>query len=385
MLFSASANAPRMNRLPQRSSLVAQMAGILREQIRGGVWQKWLPSEHELCSQCHIARMTLRRALRRLENEGLLRSAQGRRREILAGSHLENPEPSRRVVLLSRLPVPLQPPFDAFWINELRLGLEETGYHLEIHTERACYGRGGAGSLKVLLEQLRPAGWVLANSTEEMQQWFSRRRLPCLIVGSRHPGVDLPFIDKAYRAVCRHAVGLFLARGHERMALINPDSGAAGDLESEAGFNEGIAQTCRGNIRGEVVRHNATVADICNRLGSLFRRSDPPTALLVSRSTNALTVMGHLMRCSLRLPEEVALISRDDDSFLERMVPSVARYVVKPETMANRICSAVLALLNTGCVSPANCQIMPKFKDGETLGPKMPRVKAEAGSSGTRR
>ncbi len=365
-----------MHRLPQRTSLVAQTAAILRERIASGDWHKWLPSEHELCAEYHIARMTLRRALRQLEGEGLLRSRQGKRREIQSSEGMPSPAASRRVVLLARVPVQFQPPFDAYWTNELRLALEEAGYHLEVHTNRSFYSPNPANNLEVLLQQLRPAGWVLANSTQEMQRWFSRQRLPCVIVGSRHGSVELPFVDKAYRAICRHAVGLFLARGHERMALLNPDSGAAGDLESEEGFNEGIRQTQRQNIKGNVIRHDGTVTDICNRLNSLFRRRDPPTALLVSRSINVLTVMGHLMRCSLRLPEDVSLISRDHDSFLQQMVPSVARYVVSSEKMANLISTTVVTMLNSGWLSPAECEIMPKFSEGETLGPPPPAADA---------
>ncbi len=369
-----------MHRLPQKTSLVAQTTALLRERIQSGDWQKWLPSEHELCAEYHIARMTLRRALHWLESERLIQSRQGKRREIVVLPGSENPAASRRVVLLARVPVQFQPPFDAFWTNELRLALEEADYHLEIHTDPSCFGRGFAGTLKALAEQLRPAGWVLANSTRQMQAWFSERKLPCIIVGSRHEGIELPFVDKAYRAVCRHAAGLLLARGHERLALINPDSGAAGDLESEQGFREGVAQSHRRNVQADVVRHDGTVADICDRLNALFRRRNPPTALLVSRSMNVLTVMGHLMRCGLRLPQDVALISRDDDSFLERMVPSVARYVVSPETMGHRICGTVLAMLNNGIVSASDSQIMPRFTEADTLGPVVPVRRGDAPS-----
>jgi hypothetical protein len=69
------------------------------------------------------------------------------------------------------------------------------------------------------------------------------------------------------------------------------------------------------------------------------------------------------------MPQEVALISRDHEPFLDKMVPSVARYMVRPQAMANRICSAVLEMVRSGCVSPATCRIMPEFIDGETLGP----------------
>jgi DNA-binding LacI/PurR family transcriptional regulator len=368
-----------MHRLPQKSSLVSQAAAILRERIEAGEWHNWLPGEHELCSQMRVARMTLRRALEQLQRAGLVRASQGKRREIIARRRRRGPAATGRVLLLTPVALHFLPPFDAFWANALRETLEESGYHLEIHADRGPFGRGRGASLDRLMTQFRPVGCVLIYSTRNMQLWFSRRKFPCVIVGSRHPDVDLPSVDKAHRAICRHAVGLFLARDHRQLALVSPESGAAGDLESEEGFNEGLAQTTRCDVRGSVVRHDGSVADICTKLHTLFRRQDRPTGLLVSRSLNVLTVVGHLMRESLRLPQDVALISRDHDPFLERMVPSVARYIVSPEGMASRVSSAVLEIVQTGLVSPANHQIMPEFTEGESLGPK--RVDSAAAES----
>jgi LacI family transcriptional regulator len=343
----------------------------VRERIQSGEWHKWLPGEHDLCAQFHVARMTLRAALQELQRAGFVRSSQGKRREIVARRSGAAPARSGRVLLLTPMPLPLLAPFHALLINALRDELDRAGFHLEIHAERGPYGRGWSLNLERLMEQLRPAGCVLVASTEKMQLWFSRQRRPCVIVGSRHPGVELPSVDKAHRAACRHAVGLFLARGHRHLALLNPASGLAGDLESEEGFREGALQSKHGDVEASVVRHDGTVADICDKLHALFRRRDRPTGLLVSRSVNVLTVMGLAMRSGLRLPEDLALISRDHEPFLENMVPSVALYVVSPETMAHRISAAVLELAQSGFVSASNYQIMPEFREGETLGPTL--------------
>src|SRR5213593_3402149 len=109
-----------MIRLPQKSSLVAQTAAILRERIESGEWHKWLPGEHELCGQLHVARMTLRLALAQLSRAGLVRSSQGRRREIVARRLGATSTVSRRVLLLTPVPLHFPLPFDVFWANELR-------------------------------------------------------------------------------------------------------------------------------------------------------------------------------------------------------------------------------------------------------------------------
>jgi len=360
-----------MNRLPQKASLAAQTATILKERIASGEWHKLLPGEHALCAELQIARMTLRRALAQLERTGLLRVRQGKRREIVARRRPAAPGVSGPVLLLTPGPLHTLAPLHLFCANELREALEKEGFHFEIHAERGLFARGPSAGLERLMRQLHPAACILVSSTQKMQLWFSRRRLPCVIWGSKHPGVELPSVDKAYRAVCRHAVGLFLARGQRHVVLLNPESGAAGDLESEEGFREGAAQHQQGKVEASVARHDGTAGDICRVMAALLKRRAPPTALLVSRAVNVLAVMGYLMRCGLRLPEDVALISRDHEPFLDQMVPSVARYLVSPEAMAARISSAVLEMVRTGLVSAVDFQIMPEFIEGETLGPKL--------------
>jgi len=366
------------NRLPQKSSLVAQTAAILKDRIQSGEWHKWLPGEHELAAQFRVARMTLRAALAQLERAGIIRARQGRRREIVARKRRAASGVSGRVLLLTPVPLQLLTHLHVFCANELRDSLEKIGFHFEIHAERGLYGHGMGAGLERLMKQLRPAGCLLVSSPEKMQLWFSRRRLPCVIWGSKYPGVDLPSVDKAYKAVCRHAVGILLGRGHRRIVLFNPESGAAGDVQSEEGFQEGLIRASHSDLQGNVVRHDGTVRDMRTKLDLLWRRPDRPTALLVSRAANVLAVMGHLMRRGVRFPEDVALISRDHEPFLEQMVPSVARYVISPESMAHRMSTAVVETVQSGLTSLANYQIMPEFAEGETLAHAAARPPAAA-------
>jgi DNA-binding LacI/PurR family transcriptional regulator len=90
---------------------------------------------------------------------------------------------------------------------------------------------------------------------------------------------------------------------------------------------------------------------------------------LVARAGFVLTTIGYLLRSGLRVPQDVAIISRDDEAFLSQMVPGVARYFVSPETMAYRIFSAVSEVVRGSSPGPADLLIMPEFTEGETLGP----------------
>ena len=73
-----------MSRIPNRQSLPAQAARIIREMISSGDLQGLLPGERTLASQLQIGRDTLRAALTSLEADGIIsHNEQGKRRRIL--------------------------------------------------------------------------------------------------------------------------------------------------------------------------------------------------------------------------------------------------------------------------------------------------------------
>jgi len=355
-------------RTPQRLSLVAQTVAILQEHMESYPPGAKLESERELSRALGVSRLTLRTALAKLVREGRLRAGRGRRREILAaGQTSEGRQPARDVVALSPVPLYAVEPRVLFWIDELRDALSKENHRLTFVEQRNCYSEKPQHALETLITRQRPAVWLLYLSTHKMQQWFHERGLPAVIPGSRYEGVQLPSVDVDYRATCQHAVGRFLAKGHRCLALINPKSVAAGDIESEMSFR--AAGTAAGpGVEAIVAQHDRTVMGVCACLDRLLARTKPPTAFLVSRPTHALTALGHLIQRGLRFPKDAVLIARDHDSFLEHAVPSVARYQADPILFAHRLCRVVLEITSGGDVRNLDRRLVPRLLPGQTLG-----------------
>ena len=123
-----------MTRLPKKISLVAQTAVAIREAISLGRWKRRLPGEHELCSQLHVSRRTVRAALDQLCYDGLVKCCHGKRREIINQHLVRLPPASSRIVFLTPVPLQTLSPFGIFLIDRLREHLAEEGYLLEIHS-----------------------------------------------------------------------------------------------------------------------------------------------------------------------------------------------------------------------------------------------------------
>ncbi len=354
-----------MHAVPPRPSLITHSADFLREALLRGEWSGTLPSERTLCMRMRISRPTLRAVLAQLEKEGAVSAVESKKRRILArGSATHAAPPSRVIGLLSPVPQQAMPPFVLYWVDALRELLAEAGYQLELHVSAHCYSSRAAGCLSKLTQRVTAAAWVLFRSTPTMQRWFVEHAIPGLVAGSCADGAELPSVDIDYRAACRHATAMLRQKGHRHIALLLPDSAHGGDVESEHGFREALGGSSAGCL---VTRHHETAEQVVAHLDAALKRKPSPTAFLVARSSHALTVITHLLGGGHRLPRDFAVVSRDDDAFLDHVVPRVTRYSADAAKFAKRLSKLVLELAQTGRTSVKPVRLMPDLKRGETV------------------
>ncbi len=356
---------PPLPTLPQRVSLAAQAAQSLREGIRAGRWGERLPGERKLCEELQVSRDTLRVALDELQRRGWIEVAERQRRRIKHKQAVPNAGPRKRVIaLLSSQPFLALPLPIAFILDAVRDKLSKAGNTAELHASPSCFSAKPAKSLEKLVKQHPAAAWLVFGSKEPIQRWFVSRKLPCLIVGSCAPSASLPSIDADFKATCRHAGGVLLRKGHRRIALVLPQHAYGGDADSEQGLMDALASTPGAGL--VPLRHNGSAAHICALLDGIMRSQGPPTAYVVARTPHVLTVMMHLMRRGKRIPEDVAVISRDDDPYLQSTSPIVTRYAISPDQLARRVVLAARQMTDTGALEPKAIRLMPEFIAGET-------------------
>jgi DNA-binding LacI/PurR family transcriptional regulator len=357
--------AQPMHAVPPRPSLITHSADFLREALSRGEWTELLPSERTLCTRLRISRPTLRAVLAQLEREGVISAVENKKRRVLATKAFEGGATRSTIIaLLTPVPAQLMPPFVLFWVDALRELLAEAGYQLEVHASPHCFTAKPAGGLKKLTQRVHAAAWVLFRSTPAMQRWFGEQGMTSIIAGSCSDGIELPSVDLDYRATCRHAAAMLKQKGHRHIALLLPDSSHGGDAESEHGFHEALNAT---DATPLVLRHHESTTQLIEQLDDALRRKPAPTAFLVARSSHALTVITHLLRLGHKLPRDFAVVSRDDDAFLDHVVPRITRYAADPAKFAKRLAKLVLELAQTGRTSTKPVRLMPDLKRGETV------------------
>lgn len=349
--------------LPKRLSLVTQTVQSLCDGISSGHWQRWLPGERALCEHLQVSRRTIGAALGELQRKGWIEVAHRQRRRILRKCPRAVAAGTRElVVVLSAMPLQAMPQQTLVVMDVLRERLEKAGFTLELHVVPGCFTAHPARSMQKLVPTKLNAVWVLIGSAEPTQQWFVRQRVPCLVIGSCRADIALPSVDYDHRAACRHAGGVLLRKGHRRIALVVPHRTHGGDLESEEGLREALLNS-RG-VLWRVLRHDGTPAHLCGLLDKAMSDTHSPTAFVVVRAVHALTVILHLLRRGHRIPQDVTVISRDDDAYLQSVTPPIPRYTVNPAQLARHVTMALRQWAESGTLPQNAIRLMPVFTAG---------------------
>lgn len=354
--------------IPKRFSLSAQAAASISKAIDAGTWEGFLPSERRLCELFQISRPTIRTALRLLAKEGRFEIRQGRRNQLLKPPGDSTRRPNRLVGFITTEPIAHMPLSSYQRISEMRSSLAEQGFATEVLVCPPHSARTQRRKIEDFVRQNRVFCCVLLSVSKELQNWFLENSVPALVLGSCHPDVVLPSLDVDYRSVCRHSAGIFLGKGHRRLALLVPNSGVAGDLASEIGFREGVAQRpTSDDAHAYIVRHNGTAQSISMKLDALFDSTQAPTAILVARPQYVFIVIIYLLKHGLSVPDTVSFMARDYDHSFETVMPPIAHYSFGDESFYHRLSRLLLQMVSQGYLSPEPNLLFPRYVAGGTV------------------
>lgn len=358
-----------MLEVPQRASLVAQVAESIRHSLERHEWTEFLPPEMVLCEQLRVSRPTLRAALHVLQREGWIGVSQGKRTRIMhQGKRRATGTGERRVAVITPLPYHSLSPFVLYLLNELQSALHGMGVRLQLISDARFNDDQAVKTLESLAAGQSFHGWVLLIARQDLHRWFIDNRAPAVALGSLPPDVEIPSLGMDYEATVRHAAGVLLSRGHTHATILTPQlyTYTKDPFAPFCSLAEQI--TARGEATFSVTAHDGTVPHLREQLGLLRHARPRPTALIVVRPKHYLTVLTHLLDDGLRVPGDVSLICLSHEKYLDELVPSVAHYEINWEGFARRLVRMVTHILQDGSIPARHTMLIPEFHDGKSLG-----------------
>lgn len=351
---------------PLRRLSVAEMtAEHLRAGLRAGRWRGALPGVARLATELDVSRDTVRAALRLLETDGLLGSGgPGRSRRVIANGAGSHP---LRVGILQHDPLEVQNITSHLLLQVQRdLGaknhevffMRKTQVELQHNVRRIIRHLGE-----------NPAdAWIVVAGSRELLEWIATQAVPSLALYGRAEGLPLartgPLKAAVYADVTRHLLGL----GHRRIVLIasqarrEPNPG-----KSEQVFLDEL--TTHGILTGDyhLPDWEETPAGYSKLLERLFERT-PPTALIIDGAAQFIATMEFLARRRIHVPEQVSLVSTDDDAALAWCHPGVALIKWDTAPIVRHILRWVAAV-RKGTAERKTVNYPSEFMPGSSIGP----------------
>lgn len=116
-----------------------------------------------------------------------------------------------------------------------------------------------------------------------------------------------------------------------------------------------------------MLEHDGSVAQIEARLRRFAGLRDRPTALFVTKTLALPTTYTVLPRLDIEIPRDLSIICREDDPFLEYLVPSVARYSSDSAAIARKLALALARLAGGQPLKFTHERLMPRFVPGHSV------------------
>jgi LacI family transcriptional regulator len=355
---------------PHYATLGKQVAATLAERIGRGDFGDSLPGERWLADSLQVSRRTVRAALGLLRREKIIETLPGQETRVLRRPlGASGPRHMRAIGLLLPAPVDQLEPYSTASFDLLRGLLVESGYRLETHAGPKFFSRRPGAALAKLTARFHCDAWILTFSNRACQAWFHSRRLPVVILGTAHEGLDLPYVDVDMHGIARHAANFLLGRGHRRLCLVLPEKNRAGDRRTEAGFLEAARSWVGADVATFVFRHDGTMTTLRRMTDRILKLADPPTALFIANPYHYIAVAGLLAERGLKVPRDISLLCREDDYCLRYLPVEPSRYRHRPERRARAMFAAVMHALAAKSNRRTTRQVLllPEFVAGASV------------------
>jgi DNA-binding LacI/PurR family transcriptional regulator len=324
------------------------VAARLRDGLLEGRWGGGLPGVQRLAVEFDVSAVTARRALRQLETEGVLTDrGLGRSRGISAvAANIASRRRLRVGILRHDARMTDNNPRASAVAVEIMHSLEAAGHAVLLCNKSQIELRNEVRRMAREMATIPADAWIVEAGSRPLLEWCASQQTPCLALFGRTDGLPLartgPDKAPAFRAATRRLLEL----GHRRIVCLV----RATRRLPVPGINERVfleELEAHGVVTGDynLPDWDETPAGFYGLLDRLFQHS-PPTALILDEVSCYIAAAEFLARRGIKVPDQVSLVSTDDDAALSWCYPPIARMSWDPKPVIRRAVRWVDAVRN---------------------------------------
>jgi len=323
--------------------LYIQFYQLMVEEISACAPGTTLPPERVLCEKYGLDRVTVRKALSMLSDEGLIERKQGRGTTVLPRTP-NNADREKGMFLFalyhgSHLVDRIGEPFYA-------KSLDEIEKYLHHHNERMMYSKIRQGNiLSALCKHLNAKGVILAGALDEdIIKQCKDLDIPVVTYNSRFEG--LPYVkadnEESITKLVRHLIDL----GHKRIGYIT----VPGHLNSSQRLSQ-VSQLMSASKLGVPVIAEGDWSEQGGYNASMKLLQDtanPVTAIFAGNDSMAIGTLRAVHETGLKVPEDISVVGFDGIAQSAVTSPPLTTFQTDISTMTEAACMLVTHMITNG-------------------------------------
>jgi len=312
-----------------RTSLYHEISTSLKERLASGLYPRghYLPSERALAEEFGVNRLSVRRAISLLANQGLVQVLPNRGALICDTPKKEGQaNKSRETGLIALiLPFTAKTTIAAQTVSGCNSVFTRHGLHLILHDTSSVSVleqlRQERAFLRSLLEREVDGALVYFSGEEwnlDLLQQVISAGIPVVLLDRDAPGVDCDTVMLDNETGGYLATTHLIELGHRRIAHISGPWGVSPVWERRAGYRRALEEHGI-DFHEELVHcHSEDVEkSTAAAVAAFFSSPQPPTAIFAVSDIHACYTWAALEKAGLTVPEDVALVGFNNLTFGE--------------------------------------------------------------------
>ncbi len=190
-------------------------------------------------------------------------------------------------------------------------------------------------------------------------------QIPVVLIDRYYEDTSLPYVTTNNYQGGLDATRHLLSRGHTRISCIQGVQSSMPNKERVRGYmkamkDEGLAQEI------DIIGNEFSVQNGYLETKLLMSRAQRPTAIFALSNTIMLGALKAIREAGLRIPEDVALISFDNNLYMDYMTPSITRISQPVEDMAKLAVKILLDKIKGASNCGSQLRLSPIMVAGES-------------------